>query len=279
MGKVAYHWNDPRHSAFDNSPLRLAAIAGADSFSYFITDPSGKPGAVKAFTIPRKYHFFDKPLGYLPKLIGDDDLLYADFDSVMLAVRGVPFAAMDPKYANTSTMLEKLRAVTEISETDALFCDVSDENFAVAFALPEIFVRETHAWFSDTQISHAMTALMTLSIKHSRNHSEPILFINISSGLAEFVLCHDGLLLFANHYQVAGSEDVLYYTLAILQNLHVPQDQVVVRCAGQGAAMAIPVLQSYLKDVQSFSDPEINVPADFPLIDAADLIFLTQCAS
>jgi len=104
----------------------------------------------------RKFHFFDKPLGYLAQLVQDDEMLYADFSSVQIAVRGVPFIALRPTEAGRETTVARLQEVTDISYSDEIFTDVTDEGIVIAFALPQAFSSEAHAWFSDAAIIHVM---------------------------------------------------------------------------------------------------------------------------
>ncbi len=227
----------------------------------------------------RKYHFFDKPLGYLGQLMSEDELLYADFEHVTIAVRGVPFRALDSNNIQPETIRANLLRVTDVSDSDETFCDHCDENLAVAFAVPEALVRETHTWFSDTYISHVMSALMTCTIRHSRGKEAPVMLLNISRNISEVVICRDGLLLFANHYRTSGAEDVLYYTLAVLENLQLKHDLMAIRCVGSGAADVAPVLKTYIQDVSHVLLSEILFPSDFPVVESTDLICLNQCAS
>jgi len=237
------------------------------------------PCVVKGFHTDRKYHFFDKPLGYLGQLIGDEDLLYADFEHVHIAVRGVPFVVLKPGEADHHTIETRLQEVTDISQLDEIYSDITDEELVVAFALPQVFAREAHAWFSDATISHVISSLMMCTIKHSRGMAEPLMLINVSPGFTELILCNQSRLLFANHYRSSGPEDVLYYALAVLQNLGMPGDQVVIKCAGPVALNTLPVLQTYLPHTHFFSFPEVHPRSDYPSVDTVDLICVEKCAS
>lgn len=279
MGKLVYHWDHLKHRALDNTPLRLTAIAGVDQFSYLINDLTISPLSVKGFYADRKYHFFDKPLGYLGQLVSDDALLYEDFAQVSIAVRGVPYVALKPDEATHVLIETRLQEVTDISQQDEIYSDITDEGIVVAFALPQAFARETHGWFSDATISHVMSSLLMCMIKHSRAMAEPVMLVNTSPGFCELIFCTKGQLLFANHYRVNGPEDVMYYVLAVLQNLKVTGDDVVIKCAGPNAVHVLPVLQPYLPHIHFFSFGEINPGSDYPQVDTADLICVAKCAS
>lgn len=279
MGKLVYHWDHLKHRALDNTPLRLTAISGVDQFSYLISDATLTPLSTKGFYADRKYLFFDKPLGYLNQLVSDDALLYEDFAQVSVAVRGVPFVALRPGEASQALIETRLQEVTDISKQDEIYSDITDEGIVVAFALPQAFARETHGWFSDATISHVMSSLMMCTIKHSRAMAEPVMLVNTSHTFCELIFCNQGQLVFANHYRVTGPEDVMYYVLAILQNLQMTGAEVVVKCAGPNAVHVLPVLQTYLPQIHFFSFGEINPGSDYPQVDTADLICVAKCAS
>lgn len=280
MGKVVYHWDDLRYTAFDSAPhLRLTAIAGVDSFYYSVSDAAYMPCSAKGYHADRKYHFFDKPLGYLGQLIGDDDLLFADFDQVQIAVRGVPFIVLKPEESDHETVVHRLQEVTDISHADEIFTDITDEGIVVAFALPQRFAQEVHAWFSGASIIHAMSALMMCTLRLSRTIETPMMLVNVSAGLVELVVCQSGRLFHTNHYRITGPEDVLYYVLAVVQNLKMQHDQIVVHCSGPEVLHALPVLQTYLPHTHLFTYPDINPRSDYPAVDTADLICISKCAS
>ncbi len=237
------------------------------------------PCVTKGVTTDRKFHYFDKPLGYLGQLVGDDEMLYADFSHVHIAVRGVPFVALKPVEVNRESTVTRLQEVTDVSHSDEIFTDVTDEDIVIAFALPQAFSAEAHAWFSEASIIHVISALIMYEIKYSRAHTEPVMLLNVSSQFTELILCHQGQLLFVNHYRTLGPEDVLYYALAILQNLHLQSEHVIIKCAGTAATHALPVLQTYMPHTELFSFPDINPRSDYPNVETIDLICVSKCAS
>jgi hypothetical protein len=279
LGKVVFHWDDLRQNAFDSTSLRLAAIAGTDAFSYCITDHNNVLCACKGFVADRKFHFFDKPLGYLDRVTADDDLLYADFSSVRLAVRGVPFVMMRAEDASHDAVVARLQEITDLSKSDEIFTDITDEGLAIAFALPQVFASEVHVWFSEASIIHLISALVICGMKYSHGLAQPVMMLNVSDGFTEVILCDNGRLLFANHYKTQGHEDVLYYALAVLQNLRIESDKVLVRCSGPAAIHAVQFLQTYISQVQHFSYPGIDYRDDYPQVETLDLISIARCAS
>jgi hypothetical protein len=116
-------------------------------------------------------------------------------------------------------------------------------------------------------------------MKQSRDIVQPTMLLNISAGFTEVVVCHNGQFLFANHYRTEAPEDVLYYALAVLQNLRLESDQAIVNCSGHGVSGSLPVLQTYLPQARSFAYPDINPRSDYPLVETTDLISITKCAS
>lgn len=211
--------------------------------------------------------------------MGMDELLYADFNHVQIAVRGVPFIAVRPDETERGHLFARLQAVTDIQKSDVLITDSGVKDVLCAFVLPELFVRETEGWFSGTKISHLISALISEAIRLSREHDERILLVNCSGSLAEMVLCDHGNLLFANHYHIAGPEDVLYYILAILDDFHLEALHVGVECIGPAADSVHLFLQSYLPRVGLFSFHEISPRSDFPRVESADLLCVAKCAS
>jgi hypothetical protein len=278
LGKVVFHWDDLRHTAFDTSPLRLTAIAASDSFYYLISDKEGSPCATKGVVTDNKYHLFDKPLGYLGRLIGDDDLLYADFEKVCIAVRAVPFTALPSGQAD-DFMRSKLLEITDLSPADGIFCDEIDDQLSLAFALPEVFSREAHAWFSNARIMHVMSALVSQSLEFSQDFADYVLIVNVTHDLIEVVLCSGGALMFANHFRISGREDVLYYVLAVLRDQDVTTGRCHVICTGHDASQVVPQLSQYFTDIEMQLSNTRGTTADFPTTETRDLISILKCAS
>jgi hypothetical protein len=240
---------------------------------------AGIPCAVKGFLADRRYHFFDKPLGYLGKLTAEDELLYADFDRTVIAVRGVPFIALTPEESDPETAARHLEKVTDLSHADEIFTDLMEEQLAVSFVLPQVFASEAHAWFSEATIIHLMSALMSCAIRHSVGMTEPFMLLNASPGLVELILCRNGQLLFANHYRTTGPADVLYYSLAVLNQLRFGNDEVVVKCSGPQATETLASLEAYLPHTHFFSFPEVQPRSDYPQVETVDLTCIEKCAS
>jgi hypothetical protein len=116
-------------------------------------------------------------------------------------------------------------------------------------------------------------------MKYSHGLAQPVMMLNVSDGFTEVILCDSGRLLFANHYKTQGHEDVLYYALAVLQNLRIESDKVLVRCSGPAALHAVQFLQTYISQVQHFSYPGIDYRDDYPQVETLDLISIARCAS
>lgn len=275
MGKVVYSWDDRRLNAFQDSPLHLAAIAGPNSFYYTVADSGLIPGAVKGFHTHKQYHFFDRPLGYLEDLVARDTLLCADFSSVKIALRGVPFILMPSSDFNIPNASGLLSEVTDISPADMVLKESVNEEIALVFAIPEIMVQSAWSWFSGAQIGHAMASMIKFALTKAAFSG---VLINTSEELAEIVITIAGALRFANHYRISAPQDVLYYVSAILEELETDRESISVRCCGQETAEVTRIMRSGFADCEAITFPDI--PADdFPGIESTDLMSVLRCGS
>jgi hypothetical protein len=233
---------------------------------------------VRGYHYNKKYHFFDRPLGYLEKLASEDEFLYADFEKVHIAVRGSAFTAIHPHEVNGININAKLRKVTDVGENDKVFSSRVDDDLVLAFSIPTVFEKEAHAWFSDATFGHIIAPLIRCFLDYSREVESHVLLINSSTGMAEIIVCEQGKLLYANHFRITTSEDILYFALAAIQNLKLNNEQLRVKCTGPQSTETGSVLQKYFPFVQPFTFGDMHRP-EFPQTDAADLICLSRCAS
>ena len=279
MGAVVYHWDDLRHSAFDNTPLRLAAIAGSDCFYYCIAEHDLKPTAVKGFQAGKHFHFFDKPLRYLDKLVGEDPLLCADFTAVEIAVRGVPFVVMQYDIPGEQFARSQLSAITDIGPSDTILLDTTDAGLQLGYVVPQPILDEANQWFSAAKFRHVMTTLITWCIDASGLTPDPILLVNSTTAFVEIVLCAGGRMYFGNHFRVSATEDILYFVLAVLEDQETDLQSVQVKCSGPAAAATLAKLQDYLPRCDVFAYPGTAYGGDFPAVESADLMSILRCGS
>jgi hypothetical protein len=279
LGTVVYHWDDLRHSAFDNTPFRLAAIAAPETFYYCIAVDAEHLCVVKGFRADKKYHLFDKPLGYLDRLIADDTLLCADFSTVRIAIRGVPFVVMQYDLPGQQFAESQLSGITDIGPSDTILLDETEVGIQIAFVVPQPFLDEASSWFSGASFQHIMTTLVSWCIEYSSTTTDPVLLVNAGDEIVEIVLCAAGRMYFANHYRITAAEDILYYVLAILEDQETPVDAVQVKCTGPAAEKTWKTLLNYLPRCDVFAFPGARAPIGFPAVESGDLMSVLQCES
>lgn len=282
MGTVVCHWEDFTDSAIhtssvlDQAGLRLTAIAAVDSFHYRIIDSAGSTTVSRGLTSGQRYHFFDRPLGYLDEVIAQDEILCADFEQVHLALRGIPFVMMPGLPIRKSEIRARLAEVTEINQHDQVFADKVDEHLAIGFAISQKFVEEAKTWFSQVQIHHVITAIISRMLGDPSLQTGLHMLLNAHQGFVEIVLCHNGRLAFANHYRISAQSDILYYVLAAAELREIPVADLQVCCSGTLAVDMVETLSVYLPQVRLYPD---SVTGDVHETRIMDLISVAQCAS
>src|SRR5690606_28405292 len=102
---------------------------------------------------------------------------------------------------------------------------LSDQT-SLAFVIPQALVQGIWTWFSGAQIGHIMAKLGAFALKHL---SPGTLLVNASHELTEVVVVSDQELLFANHFRTGSPDDILYYVMAVLDELEIDRGMISVK--------------------------------------------------
>jgi len=219
LGELAYKYDNPAKQDLSQYTLRLTCICDVDEFSFAVENiDKGELVCVRTYDFDRKYHLFDEPLGFLGEIMREERVLYNDYHSKTLFVRGVPFRVFEGHLPEAQLDPVLLDDVSTTGPNDVVMCDrLHDEDMSLVFAIPGYFRDEVALYFSKADIRHAMSGLICASGRENATGSH--LTARISRHFLEVAVRDHNGLLFANHFQCTDHADILYFLAAVINEL------------------------------------------------------------
>lgn len=219
MGELVYKYDNPAKQDLSQSTLRLTCICDVHEFSFAVENADkGEVVNVRTYGFDRKYHLFDEPLGFLAGIMREERILYRDYHSKTLLVRGVPFRLFEGHLAEEQLHPDLLDDVSPTGPNDVVMCDrLRNQDMSLVFAIPRGFRDEVGLYFSKADVRHAMSGLICASWRNDTVGSH--LTAWISERLLELAVRDENGLLFANHFLWTDHADILYFLAAVLNEL------------------------------------------------------------
>jgi hypothetical protein len=147
-----------------------------------------------------------------------DEILFEQFASKTLLVRGVPFYLSDKRLSDEHNSSSDIKSVHEVGPNDRLLHDQFRKmHSTLVYAIPDVFVQEVGYYFSKAQIRHSLTGLIC-SLYDRASGGDTYLAAHVSAGWLEVAVCRSGQVVFANHYRWTKTEDIIYFLAAVIDD-------------------------------------------------------------
>lgn len=231
MGEIVFQYEDSNRNILTESLLKLSAICSEDTFHYLILDHSGTPLYARCIALDEKYPYFQKPVGYLPGILDTNEPLFLEFSEVKLAFRGLPFFCT-PDAESSVPEAESLATVTDIAHGDEIFVDrVGAMHMRLAYALPAAVVNEVRLYFANAELMHVLSSHLYAG-GVLLPAGKVTLYVILDKDRFELVAVSGRDLLFINHFKWTEAADILYYIVAVMQEVDVGAGRLAVVGAG-----------------------------------------------
>jgi Protein of unknown function (DUF3822) len=220
LGEVVFQYDDLDRTNISTSALNLSCICCEDSFSYLI-HPEGDAHhfRAKSFVFDKRYPGFKKPLGYLSEVLRQDSLLFDEFKQKVIAVRGVPFAAVTMDELERGNIESLLANQTETGPNDTVQTDiVAGTDHALIFAIPDVLAAEIQMYYSNARVRHSLSSLLCHALSVAESGQTKI-HANMTHRWLEVVIVENKKLQYINHLRWYDQNDIVYYIAALLENL------------------------------------------------------------
>ncbi len=220
MGEVIYQYDDLDRTNISKSALSLSCICCEDSFSYLIhVIGDNLHYRAKSIVFDKQYQSFTKPLGYLSEVLRDDHLLFNEFQSKVIGVRGVPFVKVAQDQLLDKSPENILAEHTDIGPNDIILTDKMNKTDQVLlFAIPEMLNAEIQMFYKNARVKHSLSSLLCHALsKAGTDHST--IHVNITHRWLEIVIMVGNDVKYVNHMRWYSRNDVVYYIAALLENI------------------------------------------------------------
>ena len=222
MGEIVYQYDNLDKTHHSESALNLSCICCEDTFSYLIhAEGDAQLFRAKTFSFDKHYPGFSNPLGYLSEVFREDHLLFHEFQTKTIAIRGVPFVSIVQDQLIHENWKSFLADQTDLGPNDTIHTDlVGGTGYALIFAIPELLNAEIQMYYKDARIRHSLSGLLCHALSRSNEH-QSIIHANISHRWLEIVIVENNNLKFINQMRWYDLNDVVYYIAAVLENLQI----------------------------------------------------------
>ena len=188
-----------------------------------------------------------------------EELLYEDFRVARFALRGTPFVSCNAATLHHANRRTLLRQTTHLAPTDEVCVDeIPGTDIRIIYAVTQAFREELALYFESATVCHAVSPLIWSALTRSRRDRWQM-HVVANRGWLEIVVVADHSLKFANHFPWHAPEDILYYTTAILQELHLDASKLDLAVCGAASPDLATFLQRHLLPEMKSADSSHDV--------------------
>ncbi|MEY3053278.1 MAG: hypothetical protein RLY31_3063 [Bacteroidota bacterium] len=207
---------------------QLSILTGVDSLVYLVSDlTNNKALLLRSVAFPETDHPEGKSdFDALDKAIHQDDLFSLRYGKVAVTVGNVTPGVLVPNRLyhpeNQRSYLDGVRLPAVGAALQMMAEEVKERKVHFVSELPTGLLSVLQRHFPSAGISHLTAQLLRASVTALPAGKEPYsLLIYLEKGQLHLLLQENGELLATNAYQVHTANDVLYFTLMLLQQYQV----------------------------------------------------------
>ncbi len=131
-------------------------------------------------------------------------------------------------------------------------CKLLFDDAALIYATELAYTQIVHDFFPKAVILPGVAAFSNFILPRYRNSSTSSMFLNINHDNFDLILLNDGKLIFCNNFSFKAVEDLIYYTIFVVDQLKVNQEKVELKLSGNVDLNSdlIKLLRKYIKNVE-----------------------------
>ena len=156
------------------------------------------------YKFDQKAKWFHEPLEVLPSILSQEQLLFAPFSTVRIAVAGIPFQLF------TEDTKEEPSAENDVW----LYDQIDGLRDEIRYTLPKVFIKEIREFYSDASLCHSASAVLAIASREA-NPTQDEMFVQLLHGIVEIAHVHHGRVTHLNQYKWTHENDVVYYVSAV----------------------------------------------------------------
>ncbi|MFM9944654.1 MAG: DUF3822 family protein [Bacteroidia bacterium] len=185
------------------------------------------------------------------------------YSDVTLLIRKKDFITL-PESFFTSNISEIYKLNYIISEGDRVWLDKLDNGLGIAYAIDVAIADVTAAKFPRIKIIHEATVILKKLFKEV-NFKEPKIIISINTGSLIIYAIKDGKLLICNSFQAKSNDDIFYFVMLTVEQLHFlpAETELVILGEPPMRAEIFELFKNYIKEINIWMEdyqfsPEIK---------------------
>lgn len=216
------------------------------SFSVF-HEPTNRVLATKVIDV--NFDLYQSSKQEIDKFLKSNDIFAYNFLKVIVVVNS-PFYTLAPKNIEDINALEQILKLNVNVPSGILKYKkevLKSTAYNVVFAYPTYLENTFTELFSNIEIVHINAVLIDMLTSYSKANS--IFNAHLSLNKLDISLWSENALKFHNTFEIATAEDVVYYTLNVMQelNLNTERTQVYYSGAFEAGGEKIELLSNYIK--------------------------------
>ena len=234
---VKYDISDKDFNRKFATTYQLSILTGVDSLVFLISDLTNNRALyLRSVAYPEPDLPDGKTYDGLDKALLRDDLFSLRYGKIVIAVGNaapgvlVPDRLYHPEKRHS--YLDGVRLADTGPAMQGLADEVRERKVHYVYELPTELLDLLRGHFPAAAISHVATQLLKETVPALADTGQYGLLIYLEQGMLHLLLQEQGELLAANAYQVHSANDVLYFTLMLLQQYQVDPASVTARVGG-----------------------------------------------
>ncbi len=255
-----------KDEAFDTEALSfyyLDLLFSSHEFSFIVTDSRDqKVLCIEHYTFPEVFSV-EQQLSHLSILYQEHIFLTAGYwKQISLCVQNDKFSLIPSILFNPQDIKAYLKLNADTQNDDVLISDFIEENnsyncFAVDKSIENWFSKSYYG--KEIKITHHLSSFIRgIEVQHHLSNEEETVYLNISAKSVTIGVISNRKLVFANVFQYASPDDLLYYLMFVLNEFSLDPNQVLVTIWGEidQTSMEFAKLYRYIRYLQFGKRPQ-----------------------
>lgn len=210
------------------------------------------------------------------KHIAGHDLLKMNFNKTVVIVPTTKYTIIPTALFIEHETKEYFGFVHFISPDEELkVVNLLSDEAKLIYATHKGYINIVNDFFPSACVVPGIAAFVNMLFRRFRNNLNELLFLNLYKDSFDIVYFSNGRLKFCNNFNCKSAEDIVYFTIFVIDQLKINQEKAEVNLCGNidSKSPVYKLLKKYIKKVQTLKTDE-NINISYALNDVETVKYL-----
>ncbi len=148
------------------------------------------------------------------------------------------------------------------NDEELMMCKLLFDDATLIYATNLAYSQIIQDFFPQSVTLPGVVAFLNFILPRYRNARASTMFLNVHNDNFDLIILNDGKLIFCNNFSYKAPEDLVYYTIFVIDQLKVNQEKVEMKLSGNVDLNSdlIKILRKYIKTIDVLAlEPDIQV--------------------